>query len=66
MGNSFKNLLILQVKPEFRSKANFEKLALSLRSSPGIYEVSYPENYLELIKISNTSNWFLLCCNYNI
>jgi cell division transport system permease protein len=47
--NPFKNLLILQVKPEFRSKANFEKLALSLRSSPGIYEVSYPENYLELI-----------------
>ena len=24
------------------------------------------KNYLELIKISNTSNWFLLCCNYNI
>jgi cell division transport system permease protein len=47
--NPFKNLLILQVKPEFRNKANFEKLALSLRSSPGIYEVSYPENYLELI-----------------
>ena len=47
--NPFKNLLILQTKPEFRNKASFEKLAASLRSSPGIYEVSYPENYLELI-----------------
>ncbi|MHA8079883.1 cell division protein FtsX [Aquirufa regiilacus] len=47
--NPFKNLLILQTKPEFRNKASFEKLALSLRSSPGIYEVTYPENYLELI-----------------
>jgi cell division transport system permease protein len=47
--NPFKNLLILQTKPEFRNKASFEKLATSLRSSPGIYEVTYPENYLELI-----------------
>ena len=47
--NPFKNLLILQTKPEFRNKASFEKLAATLRSSPGIYEVSYPENYLELI-----------------
>lgn len=47
--NPFKNLLILQTKPEYRNKASFEKLAASLRSSPGIYEVSYPENYLELI-----------------
>ena len=47
--NAFKNLLIIQTKPEFRNKASFEKLATSLRSSPGIYEVTYPENYLELI-----------------
>ena len=47
--NPFKNLLILQTKPEFRNKASFEKIATSLRSSPGIYEVTYPENYLELI-----------------
>ena len=47
--NPFKNLLIIQTKPEFRNKASFEKLATSLRSSPGIYEVTYPENYLELI-----------------
>jgi cell division transport system permease protein len=47
--NPFKNLIIVQVKPEFRNKISYDQLATSLRNSTGIYEVSYPENYLDLI-----------------
>lgn len=47
--NPFKNLIIVQVKPEFRNKISYDQLASSLRNSIGIYEVSYPENYLDLI-----------------
>lgn len=47
--NPFKNLIILEFKPEFRNKVRFEKLASELRLLPGIYEVSYPTNYLDLI-----------------
>jgi cell division transport system permease protein len=47
--NPFKNLIIVQVKPEFRNKNSYDQLATSLRNSIGIYEVSYPENYLDLI-----------------
>lgn len=47
--NPFKNSIILEFKPTFRNKRNFEKFATELRSSRGIYEVSYPENYLDLI-----------------
>lgn len=47
--NPFKNLIIVQVKPEFRNKISYDQLATSLRNSLGIYEVSYPENYLDLI-----------------
>jgi cell division transport system permease protein len=47
--NPFKNLIIVQVKPEFRNKISYDQLATSLRNSIGIYEVSYPENYLDLI-----------------
>jgi cell division transport system permease protein len=47
--NPFKNLIILEFRPEFRNKLRFEKLASELRLLPGIYEVSYPTNYLDLI-----------------
>jgi cell division transport system permease protein len=47
--NPFKNSIILELKPSFRNKVSFEKLATELRSSTGIYEVTYPENYLDLI-----------------
>jgi cell division transport system permease protein len=47
--NPFKNLIILEFKPEFRNKIRFEKLASEIRLLPGIYEVSYPTNYLDLI-----------------
>ncbi len=47
--NPFKNSIVLEFKPEFRNKSSFEKLATELRNSAGIYEVSYPENYLDLI-----------------
>ena len=47
--NPFKNLLVLQIKPEYRDKVNFEKITTELRNSSGIYDVSYPVNYLELI-----------------
>jgi cell division transport system permease protein len=47
--NPFKNLIILEFKPEFRTKIRFEKLASEIRLLPGIYEVSYPTNYLDLI-----------------
>jgi cell division transport system permease protein len=47
--NPFKNSIILELKPSFRNKVSFEKLATELRGSTGIYEVTYPENYLDLI-----------------
>jgi len=47
--NPFKNSIILELNPAYRNKASFEKLAIELRSSAGIYEVTYPENYLDLI-----------------
>jgi cell division transport system permease protein len=47
--NPFKNLLVLELKPEFRDKYGFEKLAKELRSFSGIYEVSYPSNFLDMI-----------------
>ena len=47
--NPFKNLLVLQIKPEYRDKVNFQKITTELRNSSGIYDVSYPVNYLELI-----------------
>ncbi len=47
--NPFKNSIVLEFKPEFRNKSSFEKLTTELRNSAGIYEVSYPENYLDLI-----------------
>jgi cell division transport system permease protein len=47
--NPFKNLIILEMKPEYRNKKAFENLAKELRSSTAIYEVTYPTNYLELI-----------------
>ncbi|MEY4988148.1 MAG: hypothetical protein RL567_1927 [Bacteroidota bacterium] len=47
--NPFKNLIIVQVKPEFRNKISYDQLATTFRNSTGIYEVSYPENYLDLI-----------------
>ncbi len=47
--NPFKNLLVLQIQPEYRDKVNFQKITTELRNSSGIYDVSYPVNYLELI-----------------
>lgn len=47
--NPFKNSITLELNPAYRNKASFEKLAIELRSSAGIYEVTYPENYLDLI-----------------
>ncbi|MEY4432439.1 MAG: hypothetical protein RLZZ44_569 [Bacteroidota bacterium] len=47
--NPFKNLLILEFKPEFRNKNNFARVASELRVSRGIYEVTYPTNYMDLI-----------------
>ena len=47
--NPFKNLVILDIKPEYRNKNDFENLARELRASQAIYEVSYPINYLDLI-----------------
>lgn len=47
--NPFKNLLILQFQPEYRNKSTFEKISKELSVTPGIYEVSYPNNYLDLI-----------------
>lgn len=47
--NPFKNSITLELNPAYRNKASFEKLAIELRSSAGIYEVTYPENYLNLI-----------------
>lgn len=47
--NPFKNLIILEFKPAHRNKIQFEKLATELRGLPGIYEVTYPTNYLDLI-----------------
>lgn len=47
--NPFKNLIILEMKPEYRNKKAFENIAKELRSSTAIYEVTYPTNYLELI-----------------
>lgn len=47
--NPFKNLLILDFKSEYRNKKSFEKVANELKAFPGIYEVSYPVNYLDLI-----------------
>ena len=47
--NPFKNLLVIELKSEFRNKKSFEKVANELRSSPAVFEVTYPENYLDLI-----------------
>jgi cell division transport system permease protein len=47
--NPFKNLLVLQIQPEYRDKVNFQKITTELRNSSGIYDVSYPVNYLDLI-----------------
>lgn len=47
--NPFKNHLILEFLPDFRSKVHFEKVAAELRTSLAIYEVTYPLNYVELI-----------------
>lgn len=47
--NPFKNLVILDIKPEYRNINDFENLAKELRASQAIYEVSYPINYLDLI-----------------
>lgn len=47
--NPFKNLLVLEFKPEYRAKSGFEKLSKELKSFSGVYEVSYPTNYLDLI-----------------
>lgn len=47
--NPFKNSITLELNSAYRNKASFEKLAIELRSSAGIYEVTYPENYLDLI-----------------
>ena len=47
--NPFKNLLVIELKSDFRNKKSFEKVANELRSSPVIFEVTYPENYLDLI-----------------
>lgn len=47
--NPFKNSLIFQVDASFRNKSDFQKLTNELRNSNGIYDVSYPVNYLELI-----------------
>jgi len=47
--NPFKNLVVLDIKPEYRNKKSFERLAKELGSSSAIYEVTYPANYLELI-----------------
>jgi cell division transport system permease protein len=47
--NPFKNLIILEFKSDFRNKTAFEKLSKELQGLPGIYEVSYPVNYLDLI-----------------
>jgi len=47
--NPFKNLLVIELKSDFRNKKSFEKVANELRSSPVVFEVTYPENYLDLI-----------------
>ncbi len=47
--NPFKNLLVIELKSDFRNKKSFEKVANELRSSPAVFEVTYPENYLDLI-----------------
>lgn len=47
--NPFKNLILIEFKPEYRSKKSFEKVAKQLKESKGIYEVTYPTNYLDLI-----------------
>jgi cell division transport system permease protein len=47
--NPFKNLIIFQFKPEYRNKDSFQKISKELSVLPGIYEVSYPTNYMDLI-----------------
>lgn len=47
--NPFKNLIVLQINHDYRDKSSIGKLAEDLKQSEGIYEVTYPVNYLEII-----------------
>lgn len=59
--NPFKNLFILSISEEFKSGKSFEKIAAELKNFPGVYEVTYPNAFLDsfLSKIKHVG-WIIL------
>ncbi|AWL09275.1 FtsX-like permease family protein [Aquirufa nivalisilvae] len=59
--NPFKNLFILSIAEEYKSGKSFEKIASELKNFPGVYEVTYPNTFLDsfLSKIKHVG-WIIL------
>lgn len=47
--NPFKNLLTIDIKEKFKEKTKLDSVAIKLKNTPGIYEVTYPSSYLSVL-----------------
>ncbi|CAM3286012.1 cell division protein FtsX [Aquirufa ecclesiirivi] len=59
--NPFKNLFVLSISDEHKSGNSFKKIADELKAFPGVYEISYPNAFLDsfLSKIKHVG-WIIL------
>jgi cell division transport system permease protein len=47
--NPFKNMFVLNISEEFKNKTSFEKISQELTKLEGVYEVTYPNSYLNVL-----------------
>ncbi|RXK52251.1 cell division protein FtsX [Aquirufa rosea] len=59
--NPFKNLFILSISDEYKSVNSFKKIAAELKAFPGVYEITYPNAFLDsfLSKIKHVG-WIIM------